>query len=1193
MNSPITSKLEQIGQRVVRWRAELVVTWSLAVIIGAVCVLGLVDFWLRLGRADRFITWFILVALAGFVVWRVGRALHRRFTPEGVAAMVEEEFPQLDNHLINYLQFSKDTGKDPFKKAYVHRGAPEWQALDFREMRNREAHRRSRITLLASVVVLLLPALFIGNAWGVALWRTVNPFSSVPPVTLTRIVEVRPGVTTVPQGDPIVLACTVQGFRGHEVKVDVDPGDADPTTYALGRITRDEHQDFSHRIAKVSTTLRYRIRAGDAPDSEWFTVDTRPPAAFTRIRLEVAPPEYTGRSAQSLDPRSEPVDIPVGSTVTATAISNTSLESVNLETAGAEPIVMTAAAAGATNWKAVTTVETGGSLRIAAVDIYGDKLEETIAYALLPDRAPVIEILSPGARTILPPGELPRINFHISDDYGLGQLIIEEVQPGVSSDRPGIVLRKWPGVGQRDVEESWTHEGPPLRGRDIAFRIVARDERPGTPHESRSPTVVFTLPTLAEVSQQRSKLEQQAVAGLHQVIELQKQNITETDSYRMTVAATTEEQWKTVADRQQQIRDLTRQLLSDALKPLGALTPKVKALYVNEMAGAVDSLRAIPAVEPVHKRRHAAEALALEKTILARLTRAEASFSQSQADRQLAGISKLLEALIRGQNTALEQTRAVAEHKTKVSTVLVDVQDALAEDLTAFVNACRSEAEAVRGNDGAFASTLDQIAMQAEQLGIRQDMVLAAERLDEDKPSEAVPLEERALGNLKALRMMIEQVRLEREGVKREVLLEAVQQAKEKLAKIKAEFEKELAAMDAIRGASDKNDEEFDAMEEELEELIRKTNEELLKIPTDLHVFTDLNVANDLVEDVFSIFQEVEQAEGTGEDEQREMSDLGFAKEDVQLEMMEEAEGRLDDVEMWLGDDPDFEKVTTEAFDREEMPESGIATGALATEVEDMIGDLLDEDEDMEEEANDGATTHALPDMAMGWEVKEGDISSYAAKGKSGNETPDHHEQDGRSNVGRQGMSTGETAAGSGTISEGDKNIEERRTEDPTQSGQIDLDGEADTKATGGGKLGTGKADEKGMSGGVERMDSNEEGSNEGMAALMARQADAVFAKASLKNVRVDDLKRAAHHLRQSADAEAKGDIQQLREQRKLAVSSLKKAKAHLEQGPSGAMEVGGSAGVLDDVIESGPDHAPPQYRDQVSDYYKALNDAM
>jgi hypothetical protein len=367
----------------------------------------------------------------------------------------------------------------------------------------------------------------------------------------------------------------------------------------------------------------------------------------------------------------------------------------------------------------------------------------------------------------------------------------------------------------------------------------------------------------------------------------------------------------------------------------------------------------------------------------------------------------------------------------------------------------------------------------------------------------------------------------------------------------------------------------------------------------DLHVFTDLNVANDLVEDVFAIFQEVEQKmeekkeDEEGAEKKDEIADMGFAKEDIQLEMMEEAEGKLDDMETWLQDQADKEKVTEEAFDREEMPESGIATGALASEVEDMIGDLLEEDEEEEEEAQNGASTHAMPDMPMGWDVMEGNIASYAAKGKSGNETPDHHEQDGRSNVGRQGMSTGETAAGSGTISKGDENIEERRTEDPTQSGQIDLAGEADTKATGGGKLGTGKADDKGMAGGVERMDSNEAGSAAGMASLMAKQADAIYAKASLKNIRVDDLKAAAHHLRQSTDAVAKGDISQLKENRKLAVSSLRRARSQLEAGPSGAMDAEGSAGVLDDVVESGPDHAPPKFRDQVADYYKALNDEL
>ncbi len=190
-------------------------------------------------------------------------------------------------------------------------------------------------------------------------------------------------------------------------------------------------------------------------------------------------------------------------------------------------------------------------------------------------------------------------------------------------------------------------------------------------------------------------------------------------------------------------------------------------------------------------------------------------------------------------------------------------------------------------------------------------------------------------------------------------------------------------------------------------------------------------------------------------------------------------------------------------------------------------------------------------------------------------------------------MAVGETAAASGTINEGDKNIEERRTEDPTQGGKIELAGEADTRATGGGKKGTGKADEYGMSGGVKRIDSSEEGSWEGMAALMARKADALYAKASLKNIRVDALKQAAHHLRQAEDAIARGQIEQVREFRRLAAVALQQAQARLEAGPSGAIDTGRGTGFLDDVVAGGSDMAPADYRDQVADYYRALNKVL
>ncbi len=1192
--TPVSNQLAKVGRDLVRWRAQLRFTWCLAVALGVICVIGVVDLWLRLGRFDRFITWSVILAVAAIGIWIVRRALRKRYTEEGVAASIEKTFPELDNHLINYLQLARNPEGDALKAAYVKEGAPKWQSLDFTEMRDRVAHRRSRITLGSITAVVLLLGLVFGKAWGVALYRTVNPFSSIAPASLTRIVDVNPGDSTVLQGDPLVLTCTVNGFGGHEVRIDIDPSDSDKTTYSIGSIASDTEEEFSYRMKKVATGLRYRFRAGDSPPSEWFTVDTRPPPAFTGLQLAIKPPEYMNRPAQTIDPRDGAVSIPVGSEVTIMAASNTALSTVAVVAADGSKVPL-ATAGSATSWSGVVTVSSGSTLRLAALDTYDVSLDEEIGFILEPDRPPGIEIVAPSGRTILPPGQRPQIEFRVSDDFGLKEVLIEEVSlSDAGNEKPGKVRQRWVSESANlSLEELWKSETTAPQGRDIAFRIVARDNRPGEPNESVSSSIIFSAPSQSDIAEQRNELEQRAFAGLQQVVDLQRQNIDSTQRQLDAIGGTETHGWQICASRQLRIRELTKELLSNTLNPLGSLTPKVKALYVNEMVLAIDSLRAIPGASEKEKAKHATESLAMQNKILRQLASAQTSAAQAKIERRLSGITAMLESMIREQGLALKQTQAFVETKAEVSVVLVDAQDKLAEDLSAFEKACTDEAEAVRGNDSAFADTLVAIAGQVTEMKIRNDMVIAAERLDENKPTEAIPFEKRALANLKVLHGMLENVQLEQEEEKREAMLEAVEQAKEKIAKIKDLHAKMLEAMEGVRGAKDKNDELYDTMEEAYEEMLKNTKESLLEVPTDLHVFTDLNVANDIVEDVISVFQEIEQAEGTEDQTAADMVEQAYAKEDIMLEMMEEAEGKLDDMEMWLGETPDNIKVTTEAFDREEMPESGIATGALATEVEDMIGDLLEENEDLNEAADDGATTHAMPDMEMGWEVMEGDISSFAAKGKSGNETPDHKEQDGRSNVGRQGMSTGETAAGSGTISEGDKNIEERRTEDPTQSGQVDLDGEADTKATGGGKLATGKADDMGMSGGVERMDSNEAGSDEGMAALMARQADAIYAKASLKNVRVDSLKEAAHHLRQSADAIAKGEIQQLQEHRRIAVSALRRARAELEAGPSGAMDAEGSAGALDDVVESGPDQAPPKFRDQVAEYYKALNDAL
>ena len=277
------AKLEQIGRSLIRWKAELKLTLGLAVIGGWVWALGLIDLWLRLDRTDRVVTWSVLLALVAGTLWLVRGALRLRFTPEAVAASVEKTFPQLDNHLINYLQLARNPEGDPFKAAYLRVGVPEWQSLDFRKMRDEKAHRRSRIMLSVAAALLLLPALFFGQAWAVAVWRTVNPFSTVEAPSLTKILQVQPGKSTVLQGEPLVLSCTVKGFEGHEVRVEIEPGDAKKSTYSLGRVHGGDPQEFSYRLAKVTTALRYRFHAGDAPDSAWFTIGTRPPPRMAGV----------------------------------------------------------------------------------------------------------------------------------------------------------------------------------------------------------------------------------------------------------------------------------------------------------------------------------------------------------------------------------------------------------------------------------------------------------------------------------------------------------------------------------------------------------------------------------------------------------------------------------------------------------------------------------------------------------------------------------------------------------------------------------------------------------------------------------------------------------------------------------------------------------------------------------------------
>ena len=1195
--SAIRRRLEQIGRTLRRWRAGIDVLFGLAALLLGLWLFGLSDLFLRFGRVLRVAVWLVLVALGAAVVVWVARTLSRRFSPEGVALAVEKSFPELDNHLINYLLFARDGTRNVFKEAYIKDGVPGWERLDVRQMKNRKAYRYGVLALTLSLVILLLPALFDGRAWAVAVWRIANPFADVTPVSLTHILAVRPGEASVPQGEPLVLSCEVQGRAGHRVYVDVKPADGKKTTYALGQIAAGEVELFAHRLPKVNADLVYRFRAGDAPFPEWYAITARPPSAFTTVRLGIRPPDYLGQPARIVDALAEAVEIPVQSEVMVSAVGNGPLTSVSLATAGTDAVLPLVRAPDAREaWRGTVRVESGTGFRLSAVDSRGERFETDIAFTLLPDGAPVIEIVAPRGQPSLPPGTPPRIDFAVSDDYGVTSVVVERLAANATEDADGTPVRTWSITNAAAFNQVWTAAAPLGREGAAAFRVVARDTCAHAEHETRSATIRFDASKLDEAADARDAAEEQDAATLARIVDLQRENIVHTRDCQRTLSTAPADDWVEATERQREIRTLTGELLTHWAGQLGSLAPAARRLYVNEMAEVIGLLQRVPAGKDTERPGLVVRALNMEEKILRQLSYAGEAADQTKTRERISELARLLKALVQGESDVLKATSRYASSGASVGSTLVDRQDDLGSDLVDFVSACRREADGLRANDEAFADLVVAIADSCERDKIGDDMFLAAEDLDRDLPKEALPDERRALTKLSALQKRFDAVRAGAEEAREEAMLETLQGAGAKLEKIREMHERALEAMDEVRGHRDASSKDIDLMEEEYEELLRNTKEALLEVPTDLHIFMELNVANELVEDVASVFEEVEQRAGSEEEGAEGVSEQPYSKEgmDDVLEAMKEAGERLDDFEMWLSDKPDDQKITTESFDQEEMPEEGIALGALAAQAEDIIGDLMEEEEELREEADDSATNWGLTDDKMGWDILEGEHATFSAKGKSGNERPDHKEQDGRSNVGRQGMSGGETAAGSGTINEGDEKIEARRTEDPTQDGQVDVDGEADTRASGGGKLGTGKADGVGMSGGTRRMDSTEEGSMEGMEALMAEQVDAIYTKASIKNVRSDSLKTAAHHLRQAADAVARGrPIEQVREFKKRAVVALQRGKTDLDAGASAVPGDEQVSNLLDDVVEGGADDAPPTYRHLVSEYYKALNEAL
>lgn len=1176
-------ELERIGTTLNRWKAEQWAATSAAVLCAALGVAGLADFLFRFGFAGRFILWAVLVVLAGAAVWRIGREVRRRWTAEGVAAAIERAFPRLDNRLINTVQFSGLPKPDALEAACVAQGVPGWSEVDVRQMKDRRGRRRAGLGLAAGVLFLAAPGFWSGPSWGNALLRVLNPFSARPPATLAVILRVDPGDRVVVQGAPLVLSCSAQGKRHQPAFVDLMPADDRKVSVRLGALAGSGSESFAHRLPQVKTEIRYRFRVGDAV-SPPYRIRVRPPLALAAVELVVQPPAYTRLPPRAFDGLAGEALIPQGASVRATVRGTCPMKALTADAgAGAAPFAPTDDPA---VWTGLVHTADAREVRLRATDEDGFATESTLKIQVIPDRPPAIQVAAPAGRTAIGAGASPQIQWTVSDDYGLSAVVLERVTPSPSGVVAAVPVQEWPVAAQRDFSALWTGSVIRAGTKDAqVFRIAAIDNAPGrAAHRSESPLIVFEPVTAGDAADADRRSDADTDASLDRLLAMQTENLDRTRKLDGTLDTAKAEQWAEASGVQKDVRRIAGRLLGDPRKPLGALARVMDRLFRDEMVEVIDALRQVPAAPAAEKGAFARRSVFLQQRILDTLTRVEQGADRAQRHGQITGLLALLDALVRGQDQALGTTRATVKSSAALPAGLVDKQDALAGDVGEFVGVCRKEARGLERADKEFAALVVQVADACEQRAVAADMTRAAERLESQAGAEAVPFQERALAALKECQDLMTQWRAAEATEKMDELREAVADGKERLQRMQNLQKKVLDSIRAVEQQKDMSKKEMDELQEEIAELKANLGDAALQLAKDLNVLPELPVGNELVEDVYQVYEECEQIPGS---DKTKATETGVQKEDFILDLLEKTTKRADDMEMWLTDKPDATKRNVENFDKTEMPQ--IPVIPLPTKMEDIIGELLKQEEEERDKADDSAQNQGVPDMAMGWDVVEGEWTTYSGKGKSGNERPDHKEQDGRSGIGRQGQSDGESVAGSGKVNEGDEKIEARRTQDSAQSGQVQEEGHQDAKATGGGKN-SGYASDFGMPGSGPRRDANTPPSELGMQAMLRRHAEALYAKASLMHVRTGDLDEAIVSMRKAEDAMAAGRIQQVREFQKRAVIALKKTKVELESG-STAATIGLAEGPApaEEQATGVVDEAPANYRDLVSEYFKSL----
>ncbi len=522
----ITNKLKQSVTRVRRiiWMRGMAAVLA-TVFISLLLIMSIDAMVLIINPLIRWGLWLVGVATVALTARvMIYKPLSKPFTPRRIAALIEQNHPELEERLSTVVELLGVPGytqeaSSRFLEVLTDAAIADIKTVTPRkEFTTKTVKPRAILALISGGVILILTVIFPTTMTRL-LTRAIVPSANVDNIYADNL-NVTPKDKVVLIGDSLTIDLAITGGFPGKAFIYTLKKDGNETKERMSQTSSDvEGQEtvryYQYFFPSITEDFQYRVICGNAV-TRYYNVKAVEKPAYESIKISYKYPEYTGRDIVTLEPGNLNISAISGTTIFIEVVPNRELEGKlvfpnDIVYEGYEDD-------GKITFEFVLNEEIEGQWGLVLSDEYG--FSNDVEYApiqVVNDLEPTITITEPQVQTIDLPdfGKLP-FNFVAKDDFGFSSvelhlalnegsftkikdLEIEEVENGV-----------WVGSDSLEIQRIRTHGAKQIRLQLVAIDNLPEDR--GGPHVARSQIITIGIESEAtsfigqEIARQHEKI---------------------------------------------------------------------------------------------------------------------------------------------------------------------------------------------------------------------------------------------------------------------------------------------------------------------------------------------------------------------------------------------------------------------------------------------------------------------------------------------------------------------------------------------------------------------------------------------------------------------------------------------------------------------------------------------------------------